>query len=153
MLCNCNKIDNEFDQILKSELTLDIDLKTICHSNIGWFIDKTISDDSLLKEWNEKNSIGIYFLWEKEYCDIHHLYPMRCLYIGKGDIFKRLENHFNTKDFSNEQLIYFSYFVCENRIAKYLEQLFLDLYNVPFNKSENKGRKILNVIYTQNEVD
>ena len=153
MLCNCNKIDSEFDHILKTELILDIDLKTICHSNIGWFIDKTISNDSLLKEWNEKNPIGIYFLWEKEYCDIHHLYPMRCLYIGKGEIFKRLENHFNTKDFSNEELVYFSYFICKNRIAKYLEQLFLDLYNVPFNKSENKGKKILNVIYNQYEVD
>jgi hypothetical protein len=34
---------------------------------------------------------------------------------------------------------YISFFECENRIAKYIEQLFLDTYRFPVNTNENPG--------------
>jgi hypothetical protein len=33
-----------------------------------------------------------------------------------------------------------TFFECENRIAKYIEQLFLDVYQFPVNKNENPGK-------------
>jgi hypothetical protein len=50
-------------------------------------------------------------------------------------------------------LIYYSFYPCENRIAKYLEQLLLDTYDFPLNKSENRGNKKLCAYYFQSQVD
>jgi hypothetical protein len=78
---------------------------------------------------------------------------MRSLYTGKGLFSNRIKNHWKTKETSAEMLIYYSFYACENRIAKYLEQLLLDIYDFPLNRSENKGKEMLCAYYTQMEVD
>ncbi len=152
--CYCDSISNEFNQTIKLETNFNISIEKMCHSNIGWFTDKSISNESLLEDWGINNKTGIYFLWHKNgYCDKHDLFHMKCLYVGKGEIIKRIIQHFKTKDFSSEILVYFTYLETSNRIAKYLEQLVLDIYDIPFNKVENIGTQQLCMYFSQIEVD
>jgi hypothetical protein len=74
-------------------------------------------------------------------------------YVGKGVIERRLLNHWEKKDYSAEALVYWSFLEMPNRQAKYVEQLLLDLYKFPSNRSENRGRGLLCAHYNQNEVD
>ena len=149
----CTVVDKELIDILKEELKINIDLEVVYKSNIGWFTDKSISP-SLLDEWQIDDKFGIYFLWHKaDYCNTHELYLMDCLYIGKGNILNRIKNHYENKDFKDYGLIYFTYFEIINRHAKYIEQLHLDFYDIPYNKQEKKGEKKLRIFLTQIEVD
>ena len=54
---------------------------------------------------------------------------------------------------SEEMLVYFTYVELPNRIAKYVEQLLLDTYELPLNISENRGDRTLCAYFTQGEVD
>jgi hypothetical protein len=78
---------------------------------------------------------------------------MRALYVGKGMIEQRLLQHWKDKDFSEEMLVYWTSLEMPNRQAKYVEQLLLDLYKFPHNKSENEGRGLLCAHFEQVEVD
>ena len=152
--CSCNHEDFEFDEMFQKELRLPLTLHTLTHSNIGWYVDRETGDSHMLTEWFKNSDNGIYFLWYKdEYCDIHHLFHFQCLYVGKGSAAKRIADHWLKKNFDTEGLVYFTFFRCENRVAKYIEQLVLDIYDVPFNKYEKRGRKKLCGYFTQNEVD
>jgi len=149
----CCETRNDFDKILLSEIKCDLSLRKICHSNIGWFFDKTICE-SQIDEWGLGSKSGIYILWHKsDYCNVHNLYPMRALYVGKGNIRRRFKKHYENKDFSDAMIIYFSFIEISNRLSKYIEQLILDIYNIPYNKCENLGSKILYSFFDQGEVD
>lgn len=151
--CSCTDRPSEFIRILNTEICLELSDRQLFHSNIGWFSDKEICDDSFLGDWGISGS-GIYFLWHKNgYCPQHNLFHMKCLYVGKGHIRQRINTHFKRKDFSEEMLVYFTYFEVSNRIAKYLEQLILDLYNIPNNRNENLGHSKLCRYFHQGEVD
>ncbi|HCP82406.1 MAG TPA: hypothetical protein DIT67_12810 [Octadecabacter sp.] len=78
---------------------------------------------------------------------------MQALYVGKGDANKRLRHHWKTKNTEEQMLIYFTFFPCENRKAKYIELLLLDIYDLPLNKSENSGTATLCAYFSQFEVD
>ncbi len=151
----CYNRQKLFDNILKKETNFNLTLETITHSNIGWFIDKTIVDGVFhLKEWHLPNEDSIYFLWLKEgYCPIHEIFLMKCLYIGKGKLSDRIISHLKRKDFSEEMIVYFSFVTLQNRQSKYIEQLLLDIYNIPLNKNENSGNQSLYEYFTQSEVD
>lgn len=97
---------------------------------------------------------GVYVLWYKNnYCPEHEQYHMKGLYVGKGDAAKRLRHHWKTKNTIEQILIYYTFFPCENRKAKYVEQLLLDIYNLPLNKVENTGTEKLCAYFSQSEVD
>ena len=97
---------------------------------------------------------GVYTLWHKsDYCAEHDRFHMTALYVGKGNIGKRLRDHWKNKDFSEQLLIYFTYLELPNRFSKYMEQLLLDLYKWPYNKAENTGTRLLCAHLTQFEVD
>lgn len=154
--CKCDKtsIEHEqFSQTLRSELRLDITLHTLCHSNIGWFLDKSQADH-YVHEWQLQKKSGVYLLWHKgDYCAKHDTFHMRCMYVGKGTIGRRFIAHYLQKDFSEEMIIYWSYFPAINRIAKYLEQLLLDTFKFPLNRAENSGKRRLCAYYSQSEAD
>ena len=152
--CRCDQAaDDEFDLIANSELVKPILLHRLARKNIGWFSDKTICHHHI-EDWNLNQVEGIYILWHKsDYCAEHERFHMRALYVGKGNIGARFRSHWKNKDFSEELLIYFTYVALPNRLSKYIEQLLLDLYNLPLNKSENPGRKVLCQHFTQFEVD
>lgn len=152
--CTCGSYNTIFDSILKNETNFNFNLYDICHSNIGWFTDISICGNHHIADWDIDTKEGIYFLWHKDgYCDKHDVFHMKCLYIGKGYILRRLINHFKTKDFSEEMLVYFSYFIMNNRQSKYIEQLVLDTYNIPYNINENMGLNKLCMYFSQEEVD
>jgi hypothetical protein len=97
---------------------------------------------------------GIYVLWHKnDYCADHELFHMSALYIGKGAIPFRLRSHWQFKSFAEQQLVYWTYVELPNRQAKYVEQLLLDTYSIPFNVSENPGTHRLCAYFSQSEVD
>jgi hypothetical protein len=78
---------------------------------------------------------------------------MKALYGGKGRINARLISHLRDKDFSDELLVYFTYLPLPNRQAKYVEQLLLDIYDIPHNNFENPGGKKLCAYWDQLQVD
>jgi hypothetical protein len=135
------------------ELAIKISLYDICHSEIRWYMDKSFASEAIdLSEVDHRT--GIYILWHKDdYCPSHEKFHMRSLYAGKGLRSVRIKDHWKRKDTSTEMLIYYSFYACENRIAKYLEQLLLDTYDFPLNKSENRGNKKLCAYYFQSQVD
>lgn len=152
--CNCDKTSSLFDSTLAEETNFKVSLSDICHSNVGWYSDKTVCDDHLLKTWDLSKKMGLYVLWHRDdYCPEHELFHMKALYVGKGHVERRLLKHWEEKDFSEELLVYWTYVELPNRQAKYCEQLLLDIYALPFNKSENPGRKCFCAYLTQSEVD
>jgi hypothetical protein len=107
-----------------------------------------------LNEWELGDFQGLYILWLKDdYCEIHNMYHMKSLYVGKGYIKDRFVDHWKTKNFSDELLIYWTYVKMKNRQIKYYEQLLMDIYKFPFNKHENFGTNKLCTYFTQTEVD
>jgi hypothetical protein len=113
--------------------------------------------------------VGVYHLWKDEdSCDVHSLRNLQCIYVGKGSALTRLLDHMSDALSKDEGLVdpetvkavekrraddrkrkrerfcahepyWISFFDCENRIAKYVEQLFLDIYRFPVNTNENSG--------------
>ena len=78
---------------------------------------------------------------------------MRSRYVGMGNIAARFRDHWDRKDFSEELFVYFTYVEMSNRLSKYFEQVLLDLYHFPLNKSENTGCKVLYQHFAQSDVD
>lgn len=151
--CQCGKIDKKFDRIATKELAVPITLNQLSRSNIGWFSDRSICEHNI-EDWGLDRKEGMYILWHKsDYCTKHEHFHMTALYVGKGFIGKRLRDHWKHKDFSEELLIYFAYVELPNRLAKYIEQLLLDLYDLPYNKAENSGTMLLCAHFTQSDVD
>lgn len=149
--CRCGADSLEFDRIVQAETRLQYRLHDLCHMNIGNLLaDQHFLDPSLAK------SEGLYFIWEKNgWCDTHGLFHMKCLYVGKGKLYARLYDHWKNKGFSNhyDSIIYTTHCEMPNRHAKYVEQLVLDLFEIPLNTAESRGTLPLCAHFTQLEVD
>jgi len=84
---------------------------------------------------------GLYHLWVS-HGESDESRVVQAIYVGKGHIKKRVRNHI--KNYLDEQgTIFITFYECENRIAKYLEQLFLDQFLFPLNTQENLGKDLL----------
>ncbi len=93
--------------------------------------------------------MGIYFLWIKyDNCDDHGKHTMLCQYVGKGPPNTRVPQHIKEK-WSKDVELYVTFHECENRLAKYYEQLFLDKYEFELNTSENKGTHHLYAVWDE----
>jgi hypothetical protein len=149
--CSCGREGAEFDTILARETAFGITMHDIAHSNMGWFCGR---DDPTFGDWSIHRNSGIYMLWEKDdYCPIHDLYHCRALYVGKGAVEQRIKSHSESKRPLEDSITYFTYMALENRKAKYVEQLILDLYDIPMNSAENLGSLRLCAYITQSEAD
>lgn len=146
---NCLENDYfKFDNIAKSELTVAPTVDSIInHSEFCTclsldFIEGCQGGGLLtLTDHLERirNQIGVYHLWVNlDYCEDHDMQSLLCVYVGKGNALNRLVSHAREKWPENHPL-YISFYECENRLAKYIEQLFLDTYDFYLNSSENKG--------------
>ncbi len=152
--CVCGLTPREFDEVLRRETNFTTKIRELCHANIGWYSDRSICDEHLIKDWALSGRVGVYLLWHKDdFCAAHELFHMRALYVGKGHVERRLLKHWEEKDFTEELIVYWTFVEMPNRQAKYCEQLLLDLYFFPFNKSENPGSVDLCAHLTQVEVD
>jgi hypothetical protein len=86
-----------------------------------------------------KGKMGLYFAWRDEgRCDEHGHYFVQAIYSGKGFALNRVLAHVKNK-FPNDQQLWVSFFECENLMAKFLEQAFLDTYAFDLNENENPG--------------
>ena len=94
-----------------------------------------------------RGKTGLYQLWiNYENCTDHDTYTMQCVYVGKGFAEIRVTRHIQEKWPKTEEL-YVTFYECTNRIAKYLEQLFLDTYSFCLNNNENLGTKDLFAVW------
>ena len=149
--CTCGTTDPEFDSVAAREMAVPVRLFDLCRSGIGWYSSRTLGDHHL-DGWPPGK--GLYMLWHKDaYCPAHGLFHMRALYVGKGRFLRRLVDHWRTKPMEDEQLIYITHLALPNRIAKYVEQLLLDLYDFPYNTRENGGSGKLCAHFEQSKVD
>jgi hypothetical protein len=90
---------------------------------------------------------GIYQLWiDYENCTDHDTRTMHCVYVGKGLAEGRVNSHIRTK-WPKAEALYVTFYECSNRMAKYLEQLFLDTYAFYLNNNENTGSKPLFAVW------
>ncbi len=161
MTCICSEVDHsDFDLIVKEELKNPIYVNNIANESycvsIDLDIDEEFIDISLDK--NEileglKKKMGLYQLWvEQDYCGDHVDHRMLCVYTGKGYVHTRLLRDHIPKKWVKDEKLYVTFYECSNRIAKYLEQLFLDTYDFHFNKDENYGYKILHSMWEEGRV-
>lgn len=139
----------EFDDVCFNELKTPILVhKIINQSKFCTNIPKGfLRNDS--EDWVTVNDIlspiankhGVYHLWHSEelLCNVHKSYKLQCLYVGKGVGDIRAKFHIKEK-YPPEAQVLISFFECSNRIAKYLEQLFLDTYEFKLNGAENNKR-------------
>ena len=94
-----------------------------------------------------RGKIGLYHMWrEYEHCDDHETVTMQCDYVGKGPPDTRIAKHINKK-WPKEEMLYVTFYEFENRLAKYYEQLFLDVYQFDLNGNENHGSKALCAVW------
>ncbi|MBW4936656.1 hypothetical protein [Marinobacter sp. F4206] len=94
-----------------------------------------------------RNKTGVYHLWiDYDDCDDHDTHTMLCVYVGKGLAEGRVNDHIKKK-WPDKESLYVTFYECSNRIAKYIEQLFLDTYKFYLNKQENTGTKNLFAVW------
>lgn len=137
-----------FDDICRRELSLTITVDEIinrskyCQSLALDAIDSDGGSEFL--DVNEqliglKGKFGLYQLWiEIGNCQDHQTHSLICVYVGKGHVKGRVLSHIKTK-WPKDEMLYLTFYECKNRVAKYLEQLFLDTYNFYLNTEENTG--------------
>ena len=152
---------NKFDSICSREFSSLITVDEIVnHSNfcISIPIDLTYEFQDEFPNVNEHLSglggkVGLYHLWvDYNYCQDHKTYSMMCVYVGKGIALNRIKDHIKTK-WPGKEMFHVSFFECENRISKYLEQLFLDTYKFYLNTSENTGSGTLYARWSEERYD
>lgn len=86
-----------------------------------------------------KGQSGLYHLWtEYEECDDHGTHTMLCAYVGKGPPDSRIASHI-AKKWPDGVTLYATFSNMSNRLSKYYEQLFLDIYHFSLNHAENSG--------------
>lgn len=151
----------DFDSVINLELKCPLSASQIINeSEFCTFvpIDEVIQlGDLTHKDYLKslRGRVGIYHLWvDYDNCDDHKTNTMLCVYVGKGQAEARINSHIKdkwpqqVKDRWPQQVsLYVSFFECHNRIAKYLEQLFLDTYSFYLNKNENCGKKDLFAVW------
>lgn len=149
----------DFDNIARCELLKPPSVhKIINDSKFCTFvpIDEAIQLGELthkdyLKGLREK--VGLYHLWiDYDKCDDHATNAMLCVYVGKGTAEARINDHIK-KRWPETAYLYVSFYESTNRLAKYLEQLFLDTYSFYLNNNENSGAKYLYAVWNDERHD
>lgn len=143
----------DFDSVINLELKCPLSASQIINeSEFCTFvpIDEVIQlGDLTHKDYLKslRGRVGIYHLWvDYDNCDDHKTNTMLCVYVGKGLAEARINSHIK-RIWPQQESLYVSFFECSNRIAKYLEQLFLDTYSFYLNKNENCGKKDLFAVW------
>lgn len=150
----CVGVDySSFDDICVKELRGKFRARSIVNEssfctqipiNKEWQLEHLVTSDYIQ---SLRGKVGIYHLWlDYDECDDHGMQTMRGIYVGKGFAKDRIKKHINTKDLRSD-ILYVTFFECGNRISKYLEQLFLDVYRFDLNERENSGTERLFAVW------
>jgi hypothetical protein len=158
-ICRLKPDYARFDELLKSELCLPYSAKSILNeSNFCVRIDLNATNTDILSQNDYLEGvggkIGVYHLWidMEDACGIHDSNRMLAVYVGKGIAQIRLKDHLKNK-WPQTETAFISFFECENRVAKYLEQLFLDIYKFELNTNENPGSDYLHGFWDAHRYD
>lgn len=153
----CINISYEkFDRVCHQELRANIRASQIVNESsfcVNIPINQDLSFEGLktsdyLKSLKKK--IGLYHLWiDYDECEDHDKNTLLCIYVGKGFAGGRIKEHIKEKygHLTKLDTLFCSFYECPNRIAKYLEQLFLDLYKFESNEHENPGANYLFAVW------
>lgn len=155
MSCICQEVQYAaFDSVAGAELKFPITANSIVNQSrcviIHFELDDNIkeialSDSDVLSPF--KGKVGVYQLWvEQDSCADHDTHRLLCLYVGKGVANIRIKDHIKSQ-WPQTETLYASFYECENRLAKYIEQLFLDNYSFHLNENENKGQSHLHALW------
>ena len=139
------------NNVISKELALNIKIENVVSQKmVAWnpeFEEKySTSADLSFREalGNFYQGIGVYMIWEVvENIVYENNYKLECVYVGKGHVEDRMLVH-KKKMSSNQCDFFISFYECENRIAKYLEQVILDFYRTRLNKAENTAKTNVN---------
>lgn len=148
--CSCPRVTYiEFDSICRQEIQGSICADAIINRSTfctAFQLDMLPDPDSMMLRdhlYGLNKRVGLYQVWAEEaYCYEHDRYSMLGVYVGKGEALGRVLEHAKSR-LPGDEFLSVSFFECENRIAKYLEQLFLDIYQFELNKNENPGDQYL----------
>lgn len=139
--------DSPFNRAIESETRLDITLRRLLGSHVGWYHDgqgRRANGD--INSMALKNVSGVYILWQQDgYCSEHDAEHLRAYYVGRSgsSIATRLKRHQTSKQVNEVLTTEVSVWQGPSRLAKYLEQLLLDLYRFPLNGNEMRGMHAL----------
>ena len=142
----CGVRKSNFDATARHEVRWDLRLQDIVANHVGWYLDSELDPGNPhgMESLGLDGLTGVYILWRQgDFCDDHELEHLRAQYVGKGQIAKRLARHWAEKAAGGELATEISVWVGPNRQAKYVEQLLLDTFSFPLNKSENPGTQPL----------
>lgn len=136
---------SQFDKIAREELSQPIDADELVNMS-EFCMMIPVANDFIVGDLNHKlylktlkGQSGLYQLWvEYDDCDDHNTHTMLCAYVGKGPPDTRIASHIMNK-WPNGIVLYATFNAMDNRLAKYYEQLFLDIYHFHLNHAENSG--------------
>lgn len=153
LMCECESLKHDrFDSVSNKELCENIAVHDVFNSSYCVMISVEHIDEKEGLTAHEtladlKGKMGVYGLWAHQTdCYEHDMHRMVCLYVGKGWALGRIKGHIFDK-WPGTQLLYVTFYECENRIAKYIEQLLLDSYGFPLNSEENSGEGLLSTVW------
>lgn len=129
---------DEFDRFVKAETTFGLPFMEMLKSGAIFRCVNMEGFNKFIKFDCIKEQIGLYMLWEETDHQLPGKHQMKCVYVGKGTVESRLYSHI-AKKLAKDESWHATFFECKNRIAKYLEQLLLDLYKPELNKDEVYG--------------
>lgn len=150
----CQVLDySDFDQIAQAELSNPISAHEWLNES-EFCMPIPIDKDFTVGDLNHKlflkplkGQAGLYHLWsDYENCDDHGTYTLKCAYVGKGPPDTRIAAHIRDK-WPNGVNLYATFTAMQNRLSKYYEQLFLDIYNFELNTAENNGTETLFAVW------
>lgn len=150
----CQNLDYEpFDKIAREELSRPIGADDLANGS-KYCMMIPVNDGFLIGDLDHKLYLktlkgrsGLYHLWvEHEECDDHYTYTMLCAYVGKGPPDARIAQHVKDR-WPNGVNLYATFTAMTNRMSKYYEQLFLDIYDLALNKAENSGSNKLFAVW------
>lgn len=142
-----------FDQIALAELARPISAYELVNES-SFCTEIPVVDDIRIGDIDHKlylrglrGQTGLYHLWiDYDACDDHSTYTMLCVYVGKGFAEIRINSHIRTK-WPKPAQMYVTFTIMENRLSKYYEQLFLDIYAFELNNNENSGEEFLYAVW------
>ena len=146
---------SKFDKIASGELANSIPASIIINDSAFCTMiptDKDLQVGDITHKTYLKALVGqtgLYHLWiDYDNCDDHENYTMLCIYVGKGIAELRIDDHIRRR-WPKEAQLYVTFTEIENRLSKYYEQLFLDIYDFNLNRNENRGEEELYAVWPE----
>lgn len=142
----------KFDEFIRNETKIAMGFVEILSKGAIFACTNMEEFDPIISLERISDKVGLYMHWVEYDSATDNEHVMECVYVGKGNVQMRSYDHATNKIPQGES-VHVTFFECENRIAKYLEQLILDLYRPRCNEHEVYGTEPLRSIWTDEWFD